>query len=162
MVNATPSTPQKVEFSRSRGIKPATPDIIQFNDDIIPVDQMADLTFESIGGQEILSIARHDLVNGQKVLYSPIKNLTSLGIAYNPKNIFSVPDTSQAFFGNFSIKLDAYLPEFGTGPNQETVYIDRDTGSLVVNVINLTTNEAVDIQILTDGDEFGDIMFNEQ
>lgn len=118
-VNATPDIPdiQATQSATSgQAIKIATPDIILFNEDAIPVEVMADLLFEEIGGQEIISIARNDIVNGQNVSYSLIGNLNGLQRRYNSKNIFSLPDTIEKYFSNFSIRFDTHVPEKGTGP----------------------------------------------
>ena len=58
-------------------VKSATPDIIQFDDATIVdnAEVIVDLLFENIGGQELLTVARYDTVNGQDVKYQPIKNL---------------------------------------------------------------------------------------
>lgn len=163
MVNSTPNTPTPVEYTASKGVKPATPDLIVFNNDNIPVEYMTDLLFENIGGQEILNVSRNDIVNGQNIVYTPIKNLTSLSIGYGPKNIFSLPDTAGAYFDNFAIRLDEKTPETGTGPNQEILYMETDESglyqNLVVNVINMAKSEQVEIEVLSAGNTLGDIIY---
>jgi len=80
-VSATPDIPdiQSTTSSSARsGIKIATPDIVQFDESAIPVDAMTNLLFENIGGQEILGVARNDIVNGQDVSYNLISNLKTL------------------------------------------------------------------------------------
>lgn len=142
-------------------VKPATPDLIVFNDDNIPVETMTDLIFEDIGGQEILGLSRNDIVNGQKIVYNPIANTSAIGMKYNSQNIFTVPSTAESYFKNFSIKLDSYVPEFGTGtgPEGEILYVDADTEDLIVNVINMSSNDQVEIQILSSGYPTGDIIY---
>ena len=57
--------------------KTATRDIVEFNDQSIinNAELILDLLFEDIGSRELLTLARHDTVNGQDVRYQPIKNL---------------------------------------------------------------------------------------
>jgi len=149
-------------------VKVATPDIILFNESAIPVDLMTDLLFEDIGGQEIISIARNDIVNGQEVSYNLIGNLNGLERRYNSKNIFSLPDTIEKYFSNFSIRFDTHVPENGTGPNGERVYILTENtaisqrGDLIIDVINMETNERVDIEVLRSGTPLGDTIYTEE
>lgn len=170
-VSSTPDVPdiQKTSVSTNRSaIKIATPDLIIFNEEAIPVDSMADLIFEEIGGQEIISIARNDIVNGQSVSYSLIGNLNGLERRYNSKNIFSLPDSIEKYFSNFSISFEIHVPEKGTGPNEERVYIvEQDSqilnrGDLVVDVTNMETNERVDVEILRNGEALSDTIYEEE
>lgn len=156
MVEPTPNSPSKyspqISDNSSSQIKPATPDLVLFKDEAMPIELMADLIFEDIGGREIINIARNDMLNGIDLLYTPIKNLTSLYLQYNPQNVLALQKTAENYFKNFPIKLSSKIPEVGTGPNGEIVYIDPDTGDIVVNVINMATDEQVEIQILNAGD----------
>jgi hypothetical protein len=153
-VTATPTTATAtptVTASTNTQVKTATKDIILFDDGIVPVNLMADLIFEDIGGEELISIARRDTVNGQKITYQPIKNLSSIEQEYNPNNIISLQATADKYFANFPIKLDNRIPETGTGSNGDYVYIESTTGNLVIEVVNLELDEQVEIQIATNG-----------
>ena len=161
--NATPNTPAVIPSTSNNAVKPATPDLIEFDNSKIPVDFITDLLFENIGGQEILSVSRSDIVNGQKVLYNPIKNTTSLSIEYSPQNLFSVTDTTSSYFNNYSINLQERVPEIGTDETlnqvKEVVYIDNTNGDVVVNVINMRSNDQVEISVINSLDEVSDIIF---
>ena len=170
-VNATPDIPdiQMTQKSSSRSaVRIATPDLILFNESAIPVDVMTDLLFEEIGGQEIISIARNDIVNGQEVSYSLIGNLNGLERRYNSKNIFSLPDTIEKYFSNFSIRFDTHVPENGTGPEGQRVYIVQESGptsvrgDLIIDVVNMEINERVDIEVLKSGRPFSDTIYTEE
>lgn len=128
------------------GVKPATPDIIQFDTDALEVDALADLVFEEIGGQELINIARNDIINGQPVRYQPIKNVNKLANKYNPQNILYIPQTSYSFFNNFPLKFVDYLPNVGTGPEGKTIYLD-ESGNLIINLVNIRPNEEVEVQV---------------
>ena len=159
MVDANPNIPVVVPSSSSDGVKIATKDIVLYNDESTPIEVMTDLIFENIGGQEIINIARNDIINGQSVIYQPIKNLTSINFQYNPQNILGLQDTSEEYFKKFPIKLENAIPNVGTGPNGETVYIEESTGNLIVNVINLNKDEQVEIEILNSGSIFSDTIY---
>lgn len=166
-VSPTPLIPSaKVSKDTSGAVKVATPDLIIENIADIPFEIMQALIFENIGGQEILTISRHDLVNGQKVIYSPIKNLGSIQNKFNSQNIVSITNTLTTLFENYAIKFEEKLPlpgfnvlgdfvlNLGTGPNGEYVYRDPETGSLTINVRNMAEDEQVEVQIMTTLQEF--------
>jgi hypothetical protein len=162
VVDSTPSVPVSAKISPEvPAIKIATPDIMIYNDQSFPVELMTDLIFEDIGGQEIINIARNDTINGQSVLYSPIKNLSSINSENNSNNILGVENTSLSYFKNFPIKLETHTPQVGTGPapDYSIVYIDPKTGNLIINVINMESDEQVEIQILVTGDILDDTIY---
>ena len=159
-ISSTPSTPAAVTNRVAHSyIKPATPAEIDFDTSYIPTEYMTSLLFENIGAQELISVTRTDLVNGQNILYTPIKNITDISKAYSPQNIFTIPINAQSQFANSAIKLENYTPEFGTGPNSEMVYLDETTRNLIVNVINMQNNEQVEIEVLNHGTPLGDILY---
>lgn len=140
-------------------VKPATPDLILFNDERVPIEIMTDLIFENIGGQELINIVRSDLVNGQNILYQPIKNLSNLYFQYNPQNVLGLQDIDINYFKQFPINFANKTPECGTGPNCSIVYIDPDTGDLIINVINLAKDEQVEVSIVSDGVVLDDTIY---
>ena len=123
---------------------------------------MTNLIFEDIGGQELINIARNDIVNGQKVSYQPIKNLSSIQQQYNPNNILGIQNTSDKYFSNFSIKLENRVPEVGNGPNGSSVYLDSVTGNLIIETVNMENDEQVEVEITVSGilyeADFGEIV----
>lgn len=145
--------------SNAGDIKAARPDIIIATEEATPIELMTDLIFENIGGQELINIARTDIVNGQNVIYQPIKNLSSIFFKYNPQNILALQNTSEEYFKKFPIKLSNKIPDCGTGPDCKIVYLESDTGNLVVNVINLEDDEQVEVQILVNGTVFNGTIY---
>jgi hypothetical protein len=154
-VSALPLTPNNAGLNISAfSVNPvltAPIDTILFNDETLPVEIMADLIFENIGGQELINIARNDTVNGQPIIYQPIKNLAAIQQQYNPNNIVSLQATSDKYFQNFSIKFDTKVPTVGSGPNGEHVYIDPETGDLVIETVNIEEAEQVQAEITSSG-----------
>jgi hypothetical protein len=132
-------------------VKTAPIDTILFDNDSVPIEIMTDLIFENIGGQELINIARNDTVNGQTVIYQPIKNLTAIQQQYNPNNIVSLQATSDKYFQNFSVKFDNKVPTIGTGPGGAHVYIDPETGELVVEAVNMAEDEQIEVEITISG-----------
>jgi len=174
--DATAALPKATVKVDSSAVKIATPDLILFNDEVMSIEIMTDLIFEDMGGYELATISRHDLVNGQKVIYAPIKNLTDLYLQYNPNNVLRL-QASDSYFKSLSLSIFDHLPECGTGydispppnnlnepdknkwiktPNCKSVYIDPISGDLVINLINVKENEQAEVQVLTSGDIFND------
>ena len=179
-VEATAALPKAVATTTNNSVKIATPDLILLNDDVMSIEIMTDLIFEDIGGYELATISRHDLVNGQKVIYTPIKNLTDLYLQYNPNNVLRL-QSSDSYFNSLSLSIFDHLPTCGTGydislppnnlnetdknkwiktPNCKSVYIDPISGDLVINLINIKENEQVEVQVLTSGDIFSDTIYD--
>ena len=131
-------------------IKTAPIDTILFDEEAIPIEVMTDLIFENIGGQELLSISRSDIVNGQKISYQPIKNLSAIQQQYNPNNILGLQQTDNKYFAGFAIKLENKIPEEGNGANGNNVYLN-ELGDLVIEFINLNNDEQVEAQISIGG-----------
>jgi hypothetical protein len=158
-VSATPVTATSLSSASttlSNPVKSATPDIVIFNDAEIETnaEAMVDLLFENIGGQELLTISRYDTVNGQSVLYQPIKNLNIIQEEYNPNNILRLQKTSDKIFGNYPISLDPTVPDEPSDDAPpgtfENIYLDDD-GNVVIELTNLVGNEQVEVEVAIDG-----------
>lgn len=179
-VAATAPLPKAIVKADDKSVKIATPDLILFNDEAMSIEIMTDLIFEDIGGYELATISRHDLVNGQKVVYAPIKNLTDLYLQYNPNNVLRL-QSSDSYLKSLSLSIFDHLPNCGTGydispppnnlnetdktkwiktPNCKSVYIDPISGDLVINLINVKENEQAEVQVLTSGDIFSDTIYD--
>jgi hypothetical protein len=155
-ITTTPATPAVATASASSSaatsaVKVATPDIILFDDETVPIEIMTDLIFENIGGQELINIARGDIINGQKITYQPIKNISDIERQYNPNNIVGLQNTSDTYFANFPIQIKDKIPNAGSGPNGEYVYFNSINNDLTIDVVNMQNDEQVEIQIGTDG-----------
>ena len=131
--------------------KTAPIDTVLFEDLGMSVEIMTDLIFEDIGGHELLSISRNDIINGQEVSYSPIKNLGLIQQKYNPNNILKLQSTSFTYFANFTIKLEDKVPLEGNGPNGTSVYIEEETGDLIIETINMNNDEQIEVQVGING-----------
>jgi len=163
MVDATPNIPLPVSATANKDIKVATPDLIQFDESNIPIEYMTDLLFENIGGQEIISISRNDTINGQRVLYNPIKNVAQLGTKFNPLNLFINTGNTDSIFRGFPIKFDEKVPEIGSNFAQNEVIaitsINDRNGNLEIEVIGMLPNEQVEVQVLASGDHLDGIIY---
>jgi hypothetical protein len=132
-------------------VKAAPIDTVLFVDEGFSQEFITDLLFEDIAGQELLSIARDDTVNGQEVIYQPIKNLGILRDSYDINNLLKLQETSDRFFANFTINLSEKIPKIGNGPDGKNYYFDEVTGDGIIEFINMRDDEQVEIQISNAG-----------
>ncbi len=162
-VSSTPQLPSAGTASTNSApkpaVKPATTDIILYKEETTPIELMTDLIFENIGGQELINIVRGDAIIGTNVSYVPIKNLTSLFFQYNPQNILALQDADKNYFKKFPINFGSRVPVCGTGPNCSIVYIDPETGNLVINVINMGRDEQVEVSLISEGNILDDTIY---
>jgi hypothetical protein len=149
-VSAEPATSSSPAPAPAAVVKAANLDTVLFNDEEFSSEFLVDLLFESVAGQELLTIARNDTVNGQDVVYQPIKNLNILQDSYNPTKLLAVYDTSDSFFGAFAIDFISKIPSIGTGPGGKNYYF-TDLGDLVLEVANVANDEQVEFQIADSG-----------
>jgi len=163
--DATPAQPSaNTQSVVTPAIKIATPSLVALSSPPLDIEYMTDLIFENIGGQELINISRNDIINGQDVIYKPIKNISNIFFQYNPQNILRLQDTSATYFQNFPIRLETKIPNIGNGPNGQIVYMDTDTesstyGSVIIEAIALEPGEQVEVQILSSGSVFDDTIY---
>ena len=151
-----------------QSVKSASPDIIISDSGDTAIDLILKLTLEKIGAQELISLVRHDTVNGQNIVYQPVKNISDIAIAYNPQNMVAIPDTADVFFKNFSIKLEAHTPQY----NPDTLYVDMITRDnnvffdavnrrIMIELTNLKRDYEVEVQMVSTGQIFNDTIYEE-
>lgn len=132
-------------------IKTAPIDTVEFVDEALSAELLLELLFEDVGGQELLTIARNDTVNGQDVAYQPFKNLGILQEIYSPTNLLKLQETSDKLFSNFTINLRNKIPKIGNGLYGANYYLDLEAGDGIIEFVNLKSDEQVEIQIASAG-----------
>ena len=148
----TPPAPQQdVVVTPVPVVRSAPIDTVEFVDERFSDELIIDLLFENVGGQELLTIARNDTVNGQDVVYQPFKNLGILQEIYNPTTLLRLQQTSDKFFSNFTINLRDKIPNVGSGENGKNYKLDLATGEGIIEFINIRPDEQVEVQILSAG-----------
>lgn len=167
-VEATPNVPLPTQTKADQSVKSASPDIIISDPGDTAIDLILKLTLEKIGAQELISLVRHDTVNGQNIIYQPVKNMSEVAINYNPQNMISVPDTSEIFFKNFAIKLETHIPQYSPGeiyidmiPRDNNVLFDAVNKRVVIELTNLKRDYEVEIQTVSSGQVFNDTIYEE-
>ncbi len=150
MVEPTPGVPSTIKPKLNDQVKSSTPQYILFDESSVNDQQIVDLLFENIGAHELINISRNDSINGQKVYYTPIKNLIDIQSQFNPNNILKLQDTSDQYFKKYPIKLEEKIPVVGNGANGNNVYLDND-GNLVIETVNNASDEQIEVQISLSG-----------
>lgn len=130
------------DYSEPVGVKQADPDIVIFDTETISPELLIQLEYENVSGTELINISRSDIIDGQQVVYSPIKNLSSIRRKYNPNNIIAIASSSAAIFSKYLIDLMArgiYEPYFD------------DNGDLVIEIDDVFDDELIEAEIDTNG-----------
>lgn len=151
-----PDTPNKTvnpgESKTSKfKVKIATSNLIIDENSAQTVVELKNALFDEFCGQEIISIARTDSIDGLEIMYNPISDIPNILSQYSPKTLIALQSNDASFFEKFTLSLPQYLPNYGTGPSNETVYINSTTnrtlaGSLIINFINILNKENVEIE----------------
>lgn len=143
-----PPTPPADPWNRAnrfvdpRGIKQPDPSVILFDSGTVSPEYLIELEYEDISGMELISMSRSDLIDGQSVIYSPIKNLSYLRSKYNPNNIIAIPSYSSSEFSKYRIDL---ILRGITIP-----YFDEN-GNLVIEIEDVKEDELVEVEIDSSG-----------
>jgi hypothetical protein len=129
-------------YRQPSGIKQAEPDIVLQGDDVESPELMTQILFEEMGGVELISMSRSDVIDGVPVSYSPIANLSALRNRFNPNNIIASSSRDSDHRRGYGIDMDsrgAHIP-----------YLDAD-GNLVIEVDIIGTTEIIELDIAING-----------
>jgi hypothetical protein len=129
-------------FVDLRGVKQPDPSVILFDSGTIAPEYLIELEYEDISGMELINMSRSDLIDGQSVIYSPIKNLSYLRTKYNPNNIIAIPSYTSSEFSKY--RIDLILRGIGLP------YFDEE-GNLVIEIEDVRQDELVEVQIDSSG-----------
>lgn len=149
MVNPTPLNTSWGNYSNpmARNALAADPDIVLSVPEALAVDLQAELILQDIGGIELITMSRHDTVNGQNVVYQPFKDVDTLAIEYSPLVITGFSPTLKQYKSTFSIQIDekqTEAPEI-TG----SIYVDTEVSGTASNIVveleNLAESDNIEI-----------------
>lgn len=148
---ARPPDPWIRTSSFVEGVRQADPDIIiTAGEEAISPELLLELQYEDLAGVELINISRSDSIDGQNVIYSPVKNLSSVRRKYNPNNIIAMPAVSSSLFSKYAIDL---ILRVGEDPNTGLPYepyFDQN-GNLVIEIEDVREDEIVEVEVDTSG-----------
>lgn len=142
-------------------VKYATPEDVLIDENDMPVELILKLTLEKIGGLELINLVRHDTVNGQNIIYRPIKNVSQLAIDYNPQNMVKMPGSGEEYFKNFAIKLENHIEQTTNEDPPVVAYIDPITKNVIIDVINTKADYEIEVQMVSSGKVFDGTIYAE-
>jgi hypothetical protein len=161
-VEPTPPQPVPLISKERQPVKYATPEDVLIDSNELPIDLILKLTLEKIGGLELINLVRHDTVNGQSIIYRPVKNISQLAIDYNPQNMIKMPDSADSYFKNFAIKLENHVQQTTNELPPLVAYIDTATKNVIIDVVNLKSDYEIEVQMVSSGKVFDDTMYIEE
>lgn len=143
-----------VERPISSNIKIASSNLFLINEAEIPVSKMTQMIFQDIGGQELTSFVRHDMVNGNNFNVQPFENLSKISQQNSINNLIKMQGTDDQLFNSSGYRLEDYIPQYGLGPDGAIVYIDTDVTSstannIIINVVGLSSNQMVEVDFIS-------------
>ena len=151
--------PTPLAVKMSAGVKVAIPDLI-LDEDNISIDSMTDFTFADIGGQEVLSVSRNDLIDSPFAKNNIIKDSGNL---FRKEKYIESTDTISGTFSSNSIDLNTFKPQSGlkfvpplSSPPKATDVIQYKEnitvtydGSIIIELNNIDPKHKVEVDFFS-------------
>ena len=135
-----PPPPPPPGQKQTSQVKISAVNVVNRNYDATSVEQMERLYFQNVGGTEILSVARHDTVGGEEVVFNNVDNLSELRSQFNPLNILMTTNIN-SLFSEYGVDIGTKI-----GALDETFSMNAD-GGIDIEVFNVNRDEYVQVQI---------------
>jgi hypothetical protein len=145
----------------SSDIKVARPDIMIGITDV-DVSGMAYVTFQDLGGIELIDTVRHDEVRTINGLKEPIADINDFIKKFNSGNILPPMEGARKTFSKFDYDLDSYIPKYADITDQN---VRVEGKSIIIELVNLPRDvvgdlvNKVEIEILGDNGTIHDIIY---
>jgi hypothetical protein len=127
------------------------------------INDMENLILQGIGGHEILSLARRDLIDGKNISYGIVSSLQKLFEEYNPKTIVSLENTSFSYFKSLGVSFEKFLPSEkaldGIAPGLKNPISIDSQENITIYVSNVKDFHEVEVQSLTSEEVLRDIIY---
>lgn len=121
-VSSTSTSPAPVIVTApNTAVRVASPDLLLVKNEQLPIDTIADLILDDIGGQEIINISRSDLINGVNSSYQLISDSLDLAQQYNSTNLIPMPGQTNFYFNSQPIDIAAKIPSTALGTSDDFV-----------------------------------------
>ena len=135
-----PPPPPPPGQKQTSQVKISAVNVVNRNYEATSVEQMERLFFQNVGGTEILSVARHDTVGGEEVVFNNVDNLSELRSQFNPLNILMTTNLN-SLFSEYGVDIGQKI-----GALDETFSMNVD-GGIDIQVFNVNRDEYVQVQI---------------
>ena len=137
---APPPPPPPPGQKQTSQVKISAVNVINRNYDATSVQQMERLYFQNVGGTEILSVARHDTVGGEEVVFNNVDNIFELRSQFNPLNILMTTNIN-SLFSEYGVDIGTKI-----GALDETFSMNVD-GGIDIQVFNINRDEYLQVQV---------------
>jgi hypothetical protein len=162
---ANQPSPNPENRKRIDAFKIADPQYILSTDPAATIEEMQNTLWQGIGGHEIISLARRDLVDGKNINYALISDLQQLFTEYNPKTIASIENASPLYFNSFGITFDSYLPSEADlakiDPLLQNPVTIGANNNITIYVSNIEDSYEIEVESLTSEKIFRDTIYEE-
>ena len=135
-----PPPPPPPGQSQTSQVKISSVNVVNRNYDATSVEQMERLYFQNVGGTEILSVARHDTVGGEEVVFNNVDNIFELRSQFNPLNILMTTNIN-SLFSEYGVDIGTKI-----GALDETFSMNVD-GGIDIQVFNINRDEYLQVQV---------------
>lgn len=146
--------PSPLDILVRSGIKVAIPDLI-IEDESLPIDSMTDLIFADIGGQEILSMSRHDTIDSP---LSRSMKISDSGMMFKKTKYVEPTDSINEIFASFQVQLNSKIPDSIEIPSTESyidskdnIYVSED-GSINIILQGMASGNKVQVDFFNASD----------
>lgn len=129
-------------------------DVVSLATTDVDAETITNLLFENIGSVELTKFVRHDTVEGVNPYYDIISNLSEVKRRFNPSSLISIQKPDSSNFDIYAIKLQDKIPDdqyLIQNNITDYVYFDSSNGDLIIEVVNMSESEVVEVQIDTGG-----------
>jgi hypothetical protein len=148
-----PSFPDSPSTTTTSVKIPEKDNVLSLNKENYDVAEITNLLFEKLGAVELTKFTRTDTIDGINPYYDIISNLDKIKKEFDPSNLISSQKSDTSLYNAFSIKLENKIPGdkyLSDRSLDNYVYIDSN-GSLIIELINITSDELIEIEIDTSG-----------
>lgn len=125
-----PPPPPKGQDAINATVKIGDTNVVTWKKDNIAIEQLEKMYFQSIGGTEILSVARHDNINGEETSYHDLANVEEIQRQFNSQNLMLNNDI-RSIFNKFAIDMSKRIPDL-----QASVSSDDDAFMVYLDTVN--------------------------
>lgn len=134
-----PPPPPKGQDALNQSVKIGGNNLVTWLKDQASVEQLEKMYFQSIGGTEILSVARHDNVNGEATAYHEVANIEEIQRQFNSQNLMLNNDI-RSIFNKFAIDMSKRIPDLQAA-------VESDADAFVVYLSDVKEDEYVQLEV---------------
>jgi hypothetical protein len=134
-----PPPPPKGQDALNQSVKIGGNNLVTWLKDQASVEQLEKMYFQSIGGTEILSVARHDNVNGEATAYHEVANIEEIQRQFNSQNLMLNTDI-RSIFNQFAIDMSKRIPDLQAA-------VESDADAFVVYLSDVKEDEYVQLEV---------------